>query len=253
MTRPTAAALLSTLALALLVPACSGRAKEDPLLRLSAEESLVEGRKLLEAEKYAKARPYFQHAFEVEPNSRTGREALMLVADTLFLEGGDAQLIQAEAKYRDYQNRFPTSDRAAYAQFQIAESLARRVARPDRDQDTTRKAVAAYEDLIRLFPTSEYVERARESVGSVRESLAEHEFQVAAFYLRFGLPQATAARLEDLLAGFPDYDARDKALYHLALAYRDLARDEDAEATFARLRAEHPSSEWVGEIPKARG
>jgi outer membrane protein assembly factor BamD len=245
-----AAALLATVALA---AGCSGRAKEDPLLRLSAEESLAEGRRLLAAEKHARARPYFQHAFEVEPNSKTGREALLLVAETLFLEGSDADLIQAEAKYRDYQNRFPTSDRAPYVQFQIAESLAQRVARPDRDQATTRKAVAAYEDLIRLFPTSEYATRAQESLARVREQLAEHEYQVGYFYLRFGMPAATAERFEGLLESFPDYAGRDKTLFHLARAYRQLDRAADAEAALARLRSDHPQSEWVAEISKKEG
>jgi outer membrane protein assembly factor BamD len=240
-------------AAALAGAGCSGRVRDDPMMRLSAEESMVEGRRLLEAEKYGRARPYFQHAFEVEPNSKTGREALLLVAETLFHEGTDADLIQAEAKYRDYQNRFPTSDRAAYVQFQIAESLAQRVARPDRDQATTRKAVEAYEDLVRLYPTSEYAGRAQESLARVREQLGEHEYMVAMFYLRFGLPAATALRLEGLLDQFPDYGGRDKALYHLALAYQRLERADDAASTLTRLRSEHPQSQWIAEIPKVQG
>ena len=82
-----------------------------------------------------RARPYFTHAFEVEPNSAIGREALLLAADTYYLSGGSANFVQAEAKYRDFLNRFPTSDQAAYVQFQIANSLAKRMEKPDRDQN----------------------------------------------------------------------------------------------------------------------
>ncbi len=231
--------------------ACRSSIENDPILKLSAEESLVEGKRLLEAKKYARARPYLTHAFEVEPNSAAGRESLLLVADTLFLEGGETNLIQAEAKYRDFQNRFPTSDRAPYVQFQIAGSLARRVERADRDQSATLKAVTAYEDLLRLYPTSDYGDEARAGLESVRGHLAEHEFVVARFYLRFGLPAATAKRLEGLLDRFPAYPERDKALFHLALAYRELDRDDDAQATFARLKSEFPGSRWVSKIPKA--
>jgi outer membrane protein assembly factor BamD len=227
------------------------RKKDDPILRLSAAESLTAGRKLLDAKKYSQARPYFQHAFEVEPNSTAGREALLMVADTLYLEGGDANFVQAEAKYRDYQNRFPTSARAPYVQFQIANSLSHRIARPDRDQAANRKAVAAYEDLLRLYPTSEYVKPAREGLEKVRSSLAEHEFLVGRFYYRFGLPAAAAARLEGVLDQYPQYDGRDKALYVLGMVYLDLARPDDSKATFARLRNDFPSSPWAAKAPVA--
>jgi outer membrane protein assembly factor BamD len=232
---------------------CGKSIENDPILRLSAEESLVEGKKLLEAEKFARARPYFQHAFEVEPNSPTGREALLLAADTLFLEGSDADLIQAEAKYRDFQNRFPTSDRAPYVQYRIAKSLSRRVERPDRDQAATRRALEAFADLVRLYPTSEYADEARAEMIGVRDRLAEHEYQVGRFYLRFGLPNAAMSRFEGLLEEYPDYGERDKALFHLALAYRRLDRGEDAQAAITRLKSEHADSRWIAELPKEQG
>lgn len=241
------------IALALVVAvaaACRSGIEDDPILRLSAIESLAEGKKLLEVEKFRQARPYLQHAFEVEPNSTTGREALLLVADSLYKEGGDSELIQAEAKYRDFQNRFPTSERAAYVQSQVAASLAARIERPDRDQEITRKALAAYEDLLRLYPTSSYAAQATEQIRIVRSSLAEHEFVVGRFYLRFGLPGAAVSRLEGLLAEYPDYGGRDKALLYLGLAYRKTKRLDEAQATFTRLRSEHPDSRRLTEIPK---
>ena len=241
--------LLATLAFSGAL-ACRSSIENDPILKLSAQESLVEGKRLLEGKKYSRARPYLTHAFEVEPNSAAGREALLLVADTLYLEGGQANLISAEAKYRDFQNRFPTSDRAPYVQFQIAGALARRVERPDRDQSATVKAVSAYEDLLRLYPTSDYVDQAKVGLESVRGHLAEHEFVVGRFYLRFGLPNAAAKRLEGLLDRFAAYPARDKALFHLAMAYRKLDRDDDAQATFSRLKSEFPASRWIAKIPK---
>jgi len=228
----------------------SGRKHQDPILRLSAAESLTQGKRLLDGKKYDQARPFFQHAFEVEPNSAAGREALLLVADTLFLESGEANLVQAEAKYRDYQNRFPTSARAAYVQFQIANALSRRIERPDRDQQSSRKAVSAYEDLLRLYPTSEYVAPAREGLEKVRSSLAEHEYQVGRFYYRFGLPAAAMKRLEGLLDKYPQYSGRDKTLYVLAQVYLQVDRKDDAQAAFSRLAKEFPQSPWVAKIPK---
>lgn len=244
------AAAQALLVVGVLLAGCKSGIKDDPILRLSAAEALTEGKQLFERERYGRAQPYFSHAFEVEPNSAVGREALLLVADCLFLQGGTANLIQAEAKYRDFQNRFPTSERAAYVQYQIASSLSRRIERADRDQAATHKARAALEDLLRLYPTSEYAETARAELVTVTDRLAEHEFLVGRFYLRFGLPAASALRFEGLLANYPTFSERDKVLLHLGLAYRELGRADEAQSTFSKLRAEHPGSRWLKELPE---
>ncbi|HEY7214572.1 MAG TPA: outer membrane protein assembly factor BamD [Thermoanaerobaculia bacterium] len=227
----------------------SGGAPEDPILRLSAEESMTQGKDLLVREKYERARPYFIHAFEVEPNSATGREALLLAADTYYLQGGSTNFVQAEAKYRDFLNRFPTSEQSAYVQFQIANSLAKRMEKPDRDQNVTRKALEAYEELIRVYPTSEYAAQAQEQMNAVQENLAEHEFLIGRFYLRYGAPVAASERFEYLLATYPRYKERDKVIFHLGMAYEQSNKPEEARKAFERLRAEYPQSPFIRDIP----
>jgi outer membrane protein assembly factor BamD len=251
MRRPLRHAALPILAgLALLAAAChGGKPKTDPILNLSAEESLVQGKDLLAKKKYAKARPLFTHAFEVEPNSATGREALLLAADTYFLEGGGSNYTQAESKYRDYLNRFPTSQQSAYVQFQVANSLAKRMERPDRDQTVTRKALAGYQDLLRLYPTSDYAATAQEAMKTVLDNLAEHEFMVGRFYMRYGIAGSAVERFEYLMRNYPDYAHQDKILYYLGVAQGQMKQNEKARTTFDRLRKEHPQSPFIKEIP----
>jgi len=242
---------LSILASATL--GCGGGIKDDPILRLSAEEALAEGKSLLEQEKYNKARRHLIHAFEVEPNSRSGREALLLVADTYYLQGGRLNFIQAETKYRDFLNRFPTSDQAAYAQFQLANSLAKRIGRADRDQSSTIKAYEAFEELMRLYPTSEYAEQAGEQIRLVVDSLAEHEFVVGYFYQRYGNHLGAIERFEYLLENYSKYPERDKVLFYLGSSYREGKTREyklKALSAFKRLREEFPESEYISDIPQ---
>lgn len=244
--------LLVLAALLVALAGCrSGRA-EDPLLQLSAEESLAQGKELLAQQKYARARPYFTHAFEVEPNSAIGREGLLLAADTFYQEGGTTNYVQAEAKYRDFLNRFPTSAQAPYVQFQIANSLAKRMEKPDRDQTVTRKALEAYRELMRIYPTSEYAAQAQEQIALVENNLAEHEFTVGRFYLRYGIGAGAVQRFEVLLDGYPQYPERDKVIYHLGLAYDLMGKTEEADKAFDRLRAEFPQSPFLAEIPQRR-
>lgn len=246
---------MKRLSIALLVlvaalgSACRSGQNVDPILRLSAEESLAEGKRLMQEERYAKARPYLSHAFEVAPNSPQGREALLLVADAYYRQGGVENFIQAESRYRDYLNRFPTSAQAAYAQFQIANSLAERAAPPDRDQSPTREAVQAYEDLLRLYPTSPHAEEARQRLQEVRNRLAAHEWHVGHFYFRRGLLPAAAERMELLLERYPDYPEIDEVLFYLGRTYQRMQDAEKARETFQRLRAEHPESQFLEDIP----
>jgi outer membrane protein assembly factor BamD len=248
------ALLLLALSLGLLVPLAgcgSGGIENDPILRLSAQEALEQGKELMAKERYSKARRYLSQAFEVEPNSRAGREGLLLLADSYYLAGNEANWIQAEAKYRDFLNRFPTSDQAAYAQYQIANSLAKRVEKPNRDQTSTFKALQAYQELQRLYPTSEYAAEADVKIQQVRDRLADHEFVVGDFYLHYRYPAAAVNRFEGLLERYPSYEDADKVLYHLGLAYsrsRLPKLKEKAPGAFQRLLDEYPDSKWAAKV-----
>ena len=246
--------LIILLLFSLSFAACS-RNRDDPILRLSAAEALELGKRYMAEEKYYRAEQHLTHAFEVEPNSRSGREALLLAADALYLDGGIDNYVRCEAKYRDFINRFPTSDQTDYAQFQIANCLSRRVEKPDRDQKVTEKALLAYEELLRLYPTSTYVAEARQKIQEVTDLLAAHELVIGAFYLRYGrgvLCQATIGRLEYLQEEYPGFSRMDEVLFYLGLGFERCKRPEDAERTFLELRQKYPESELIQDIEKER-
>lgn len=238
------------LLVASLCAGCGDGIIDDPILRLSSEEAFAEGKVLLEAKKYELAREHFSHAFQTAPNSEVGREALLLQADSYFLAGGETNFIRAEAKYRDFNNRYPTSDRGAYVQYRIARSLEDRRRKPDRDQSETIKAIGAYEELLALYATSEYAAEAETGISRLQVSLAEHEYLVARYQRRRGLLPAAANRLASLVEDYPEYSELDKALCALALAYHGMRRNDSADETIARLRQEYPDSEHCQKMPK---
>lgn len=249
--------LLLASSFALVMLACSA-GKEDPILRLSAQESLDQGKALMAEEKFRSAKEYLVHAFEVEPNSTAGREGLLLAADSLFMLGGFDQWVESERRYRDFINRFPTSPRADYAQFRAAQSLARRTEKPSRDQEVTRKAYSAFEDLIRLYPTSQYIPEARSEMKQVRQLLAEHEWVVAYYYFRASgggkrsrrLAGPAIARMEYLLENFPDYEQKDKIYSYLCRAHDRIEQPEKAAEACSTLRQTYPESDYLDKLPR---
>ncbi len=249
--------LLAVTALTLVV-ACGG-VKDDPILRLSSSEALGIGKQLLEDEKFTQALQHLVHAFEVEPNSETGREGLLLAADALFLRRGYQSYVEAEQRYRDFLNRFPTSERAAYAQFRLAGALAERIEKADRDQQTARQALTEFENVRRLYPTSQYAGQAAQKIVEVRNQLAEHEFVVGAFYYRFRTPSAAGNRFKDMLEAYPEYPEPDKIFAYMCLTYaqvleqipsrRGLDNYDYLRDACDRLRREHPGSKWLKKAP----
>jgi len=242
--------------LTLVVVSCkssgSSGVENDPILQLSADESLEQGKELMEAGKYRPAVDYLAHAFEVAPNSASGREALLLSADALFLDGGVASFIKAQAKYTDFQNRFPTSDRSDYVQFQIANCLEKQIRKPDRDQTPTIDALNAYEELVRLYPTSEYVDEGQLRIVALRQDMAEHEFIVGRYNMTRKLWPAAVRRFDGLLERYPDYLETDKVLYFKGSAQLRWKKCEEADQTFAQLRSEYPESKYVNQVPSKR-
>lgn len=229
-----------------------GGIKEDPILRLSAEEALDQGKNLMEKKKFTQAAQYLDHAFEVAPNSATGREALLLAADSYFLNRGTANYVKAEAKYRDYLNRFPTSDRSDYVQLQIANCLAEQMGKPDRDQSATIKALTAFESVQQLYPTSSHAAEVEAKIVEIRQVLAEHEYRVGRYNYRRRLYTAAVWRLEGIVENYPEYEEMDKILFVLGMAKYKGQRPEMAAEIFEQLRTEYPESRHIQKIPKEK-
>lgn len=232
-----------------LVAGCGG-VKEDPILQLSAEEALEIGKELMEKKKYSQAREYLSHTFEVAPNSAAGREALLLVADAYYLDGGSENFIRAEAKYRDFLNRFPTSDRAGYVQLQLANSLSKRMLRPDRDQTATRQALDAYNELLLIYPGTQYAEEGRLEMAALRENLADHEMIIGRYNFRRHLYTASVARLTGLLEEYPEYSKTDEALYYLVIAAHYANKPDEGNEALERLQTEYPDSPYLKDVEK---
>ncbi|HEX9286435.1 MAG TPA: outer membrane protein assembly factor BamD [Thermoanaerobaculia bacterium] len=241
------------LALLVLV-ACSGSKKPDKLtqeLLAKPKEALFEkGKGLVEKKKYDLGRKYLTFVFETYPNDPLGRDALLLVADSFFKQGGTSGYTEARFRYRDYLNRYPGAPRRDYARYQFALTYDREIERPDRDQTSTTEAIDQYRALIREYPTSGFAGAARERVRVLTDSLAEHEFSVGYFYMRKGSSTAALARFTDLEQRYPEYGARDKLYFYSARTLQKLGRREEADRYYARLMAEYPGSEYAR---KARG
>ncbi|PYQ35435.1 MAG: hypothetical protein DMF54_00425 [Acidobacteria bacterium] len=242
----------AALTLLLLAAGCSGAKKPDKLtqelLARPKEELFEKGKALIEKKKYDQGRKYLTFVFETYPNDPLGRDALLMVADSFFKQGGSSGYTEARFRYRDYLNRYPGASRRDYARYQFALTYDKEMERPDRDQTPTREAIEQYQALIREYPTSGFAGAARERVRVLLDILAEHEFSVGYFYMRKGAATAALARFTDLEQRYPEYGARDKLYFYAARVLEKLGRRQEAERYYARLTTEFPDSEYARKV-----
>ena len=243
-------AILMVVALALLASCNRGprqfRPVIDPeLVRLSKEEVFQRAEDYFAKERWQRARAYYTHVYETYPNDPLGRRSLLRIADTFYFQGDAVNLVEAQYKYRDFINRYPTSDQADYATLQIAMCSFKHMEKPDRDQQKTREALEKFNDMLRAYPNSPLKGEAEAKRAEVLDRLAKHEHMVARFYMKRGSWTSASHRLNFLIDTYPTYVQRDAVFFDLGQTLARLGRSAEAKLYFERVITEFPQSDYA--------
>ena len=198
----------------ILAFACkSGRSKEEELLDQLAnldKETIYERAEALYSEKeFQKARELFAFVYDSFPNDPLGHKAALRVADTYSVKKDVTNLTEARLRYRDFANRYPNDPDRDYALLMVGHTYSARKLRPDRDLSEINEALAAYEQLVNLYPNSEHVPEAESKIKDLNELLAEHDWIVGQFYLRNKRYEGALWRFEYIRDNFPNYSKID--------------------------------------------
>jgi outer membrane protein assembly factor BamD len=191
----------------------SGRSAEDELLDQLAnldKETIYERAEALYSEKeYQKARELFAFVYDSFPNDPLGHRAALRVADTYSVKKDVTNLTEARLRYRDFANRYPNDPDRDYALLMVGHTYSARKLRPDRDLSEINEALAAYEQLVNLYPNSEYMPEAESKINDLNELLAEHDWIVGQFYQRNKRYEGALWRFEYIRDNFPNYSKID--------------------------------------------
>jgi outer membrane protein assembly factor BamD len=177
----------------------------------------------------------------------------LLIADTYFEQGGALNLTESLARYKTFLTFYPSSEHAAYAQYQLGRSYFKQLGRSNRDQSFTENAIIEYQRLIDTYPASEYVAMAQRDILEAKALRASHEFEVARFYWDWGDKKACATRLMTVLKERPELPERERALYLCAQSLYDIGRPDEAAAYAARLSADYPGTSYASKISHSEG
>lgn len=218
----------------------------DPeLLKMSKEQTFQKGEEQFSRKKWQKARLYYSHVYENYPNDPLGRRSLLRVADTYYMQGDPVNLVEAQYKYRDFINRYPSSEQADYAMLQIAMCSYKQMEKPDRDQQKTKEAVEKFNDMLRAYPRSALKPEGEKRLQESLDRLARHEHIIAKFYMKRGSFGAAVQRLNFLIDTYPNYTDRAGAFFDLGNSLVRLGRNGEARLYFERVVSEFPESDYA--------
>jgi outer membrane protein assembly factor BamD len=248
--------LILVVMMALAVVACNrGPRRVRPtvnpeLVSLSKEQAFQRAEELYAAKKWMRARTFYSHVYENYPNDILGRRSLLRVADTYYQQNDPINLVEAQYKYRDFINRYPTSDQTDYAMLQIAMVSYKQMEKPDRDQQKTREAVEKFNEMLRAHPRSQYRPDAEKRLQESLDRLAKHELIVAKYYMKRGSFNAAIQRLNFLTETYPNFAEKDAVFFELGTALAESGRAGEARLYFERVVVEFPQSEYAERAKK---
>ena len=165
-------------------------------------------------------------------------------------------LMSAYAQYlsNDYEASLAQIDRfisihpgnkdASYAYYLRAMNHYERIRDVGRDQDITRKATTALEDVVRRYPDTEYARDARLKLDLTRDHLAGKEMDVGRWYLKRDQHIAAINRFNVVLEQYQTTSHAPEALYRMVEAYLEMGIAFEAQRHAAILGYNYPDSEW---------
>jgi outer membrane protein assembly factor BamD len=240
------ARVLAVAALAVSLGACSSfdifSKKDDTPPDEPADRLYNEGLYLLNQKKDARdAVKKFEEVDRQHPYSEWARKSLLMSAYAYYQAGEYDDCVNSAKRYITLH---PGSADASYAQYLIASSLFEEIPDVTRDQARTERALAALEEVIRKYPTSEYASAAKQKIEVARDQLAGKEMDIGRYYLKKKDYTGAINRFKVVVTKYQTTRHVEEALMRLTESYMALGIVDEAQTAAAVLGHNFPDSQW---------
>jgi len=195
------------------MPWSSNEIESDP----TAEALFKEAETYFNKENYPRSIDLFKRVTTDFPFTPLVTPAELKIAEAYYL---DKQYPEAVTAFKDFQAMHPTNANIPFITYHMGLAHFDQFTSIDRDQKVTETAKGYFEAVIKNYPKSPYAGKAKEKLAKCLEYLAEHEFNVAAFYMHAKKYPAARDRLEEILRRYPHTPTAIKSLYQLGESYR---------------------------------
>jgi outer membrane protein assembly factor BamD len=224
---------------------------DDPVYSTDGNENLRKGNDALAAKSFVEAAKYFEYTRTKYPFLEASKEAELRLADCSYEQD---KFVEARDRYQNFIRLHPTHPKVDYAAFRAAETHYRDIPSDffllppssEKDQVELRGALTAMTEFTRLYPKSQYADRAMKITADVKRRLAKHELYVADFYERREKWPAAIGRLSIVRKNFSGIGLDAEVAFRLHSAYLALKQPDEARAALATFIKEFPADDQVG-------
>jgi len=122
-----------------------------------------------------------------------------------------------------------------------------------RDQEATRKAMAAMQEIINNYPDSVYANDAREKYAAARDQLAGKEMQIGRYYQERREYVAAVNRFKVVVTEYANTRHVEEALYRLTETNLAMGLNSEAQTAAAVLGHNFPDSQWYKDAYRLLG
>ena len=206
-----------------------------------------EGLAYMNAGKLKDATKSFDEVDRQHPYSEYARKSLIMSTFTSYKRGDFDTAIASGQRYLAL---YPGSPDAAYATYLTGLSYFRRIPDVTRDQDMTRKALAAFQEIVNNYPDSEYVTNSKDKIIACYDQLAGKEMQVGRYYLEQRDYLAAINRFKIVVTQYQKTRHVEEALERLTEANMALGLTGEAQTATAVLGHNFPDSPWYKDAYK---
>jgi len=160
------------------------------------------------------------------PFGRYAEQAELKEAYTYYKQGEMEQAQSTLARFMKENPNHPDIDYALYLKgltyFITPPAVIGRLIHykiEERDPKALTQSFDAFKELVLKYPNSRYARDAKIRMRYLAEKLAQHESEVADYYLKKGAYAAAIERSQDLIRNYPNTDATKSALETMHVAY----------------------------------
>lgn len=170
------------------------------------------------------------------PYSKQAVTAHLRIADVYFLQESFGE---AGAVYESFRDLHPKHEKTAYAMFRIGKSNYNDIPSPvARDLTPAYKAIEAYGDFLRRFPTATEAPEAKSDIAAARKILSEKELYIGDFYFKGKNYDSAKPRYKKILDLYSDTQAAEAAKKKLS----EIEQKQSTEGSHADNRESSDST-----------
>jgi outer membrane protein assembly factor BamD len=143
---------------------------------------------------------------------------------------------------------FPQDTLADDALLQAAHSYARIWDDPELDPTYGQSAIAVYNSLIEIYPTSPLRAEAERGVAKMQAMLAEKDFLTGEHYRRRHSPHSAILYYKQVIERFPGTPRARDSYAKMAEVYKSIGYEEDVKETCVAARERYPGDPTIRSV-----